>query len=106
MSLSDRQWIFLQDVALLVQYARARGWKLTGGNLYRTPEQNRAVNGSAHSMHMKRLAIDLNLFVDGSLVTHTAWHRPLGEFWESIRPENSWGGRFNDGNHYSQGERS
>ncbi len=105
MTLSDQQWEFLQDVALLIQFAKAKGLKLTGGNLYRTAEQNRAVHGSLHSKHMRRMAIDLNLFQHGQLQIGTEAHRVLGEFWESIRPENSWGGRFDDGNHYSRGER-
>ena len=46
-----------------------------------------------------RLALDLNLFLDGAFLTTTEGHRPLGEFWESIG--GSWGGRFNDANHYS-----
>jgi hypothetical protein len=25
----------------------------------------------------------------------------LGEFWEGLHPLCRWGGRFNDGNHYS-----
>lgn len=102
MNLSDRQWQFLKDVALLILYADARGMKLTGGTLYRDPDHNRAVGGIEGSLHTERLAVDLNLF-DGSVyLPDTADHKPLGEFWESLRPENRWGGRFNDGNHYER----
>lgn len=102
---SDRQWTFLLDVRLLIQHAKRKGWKLTGGNLYRTPAQNTAVNGTARSRHLDRLAIDLNLFIDDVYQRDTEAYRPLGEFWEALRPDNSWGGRFNDGNHFSVGER-
>jgi len=51
----------------------------------------------------KRLAIDLNLFKDGEYLTDTEDHRFLGEFWESLG--GTWGGRWDDGNHYSWGER-
>ena len=65
--------------------------------------------GSAKSCHKLRLAIDLNLFRGGKMLTTTEDHRPLGEWWES--QGGAWGGRFqesapgkgdgNDGNHYS-----
>ena len=105
MSKSDDQWEFLQDVSLLIQFAASQKLKLTGGNLYRNPEQNRVVEGTENSKHKDRMAIDLNLFIGGEFQTETDAHKPLGDFWETIRPENSWGGRFNDGNHYSRGER-
>lgn len=105
MSTSDEQWQFLQDVALLIGFARQRGYKLTGGDLYRDAEYSRLFPSGTRSKHHQRMAIDLNLFVNGQYVSSTQDHRELGEFWESLRPENSWGGRFDDGNHYSRGER-
>jgi len=51
------------------------------------------------SLHYERLAIDLNLFVLGEYKSDTESYRPLGEYWESIG--GAWGGRFNDGNHFS-----
>jgi hypothetical protein len=62
--------------------------------------------GNAYSMHKDRLAHDYNLFIDGEFQTTTEAHRPLGEHWESLHPECSWGGRWEDGNHYSFGERT
>jgi hypothetical protein len=55
--------------------------------------------GKASSCHKIRLAIDLNLFKDGRFLSTTEDHRPLGEWWKS--QGGSWGGDFNDGNHYS-----
>jgi hypothetical protein len=43
--------------------------------------------------------MDLNLFVNGKYVTDGEAHKPLGEKWESMG--GSWGGRFQDANHYS-----
>ena len=51
------------------------------------------------SNHKVRLALDLNLFKDGRYLSATSDHEPLGEYWESIG--GAWGGRFDDGNHYS-----
>ena len=107
MKKSDKQWEFLLDVALLIQFAHRKGWKLTGGELWRTNEQQawyveRGLSQTRQGQHQKRLAIDLNLFIKDEFRTDTESHQPLGEFWESIRPENRWGGRFNDGNHYER----
>src|SRR5574337_194561 len=78
---------------------------VTFGEAYRTPEQA-ALNaakgtGIAQSLHTSRLAIDLNLYIDGVYQTNTAAYEPLGVYWESIG--GSWGGRFSkpDGNHFS-----
>jgi hypothetical protein len=86
-------------VALLIQYAYELGYELTFGDCYRDP---RCDYGSEVSFHKKRLAIDLNLFKNGRYLTSTKSHEPLGLFWESIG--GTWGGRFDDGNHYSYGE--
>ena len=83
-------------VAQLVGKAEELGYELTFGDAYRDP---RCQYGQPFSLHRKRLAIDLNLFKNGSWLKKTEDHRPLGEFWESIG--GSWGGRFEDGNHYS-----
>jgi len=111
MSLSEDQFEFLQDVALLIQYAARRGFRLTGGDLYREPDYAARYRSGAKSFHCKRLAIDLNLFwrIDGrwQYMASTEAHRELGEFWKSLNPEqNVWGGdwRDPDGNHYSRGE--
>jgi len=57
--------------------------------------------GEKNSLHKKCLAIDLELFKGPKYLQKTEDHRELGEFWESLDPENSWGGHFKDGNHYS-----
>ena len=105
MTTSTEQWEFLQDLALLIIWASTKGYKLTGGDLYRDKAAARSHPSGLKSKHHSRTAIDLNLFINGRYRGSTKAHEPLGEFWESIRPQNSWGGRFNDGNHYSRGER-
>lgn len=105
MTLSDEQWQFLQMVSRLVMMVGYQpGWKLTGGELWRPPEMVEIYakdgRGSKDSKHPDRLAIDLNLFIDGVYQTNTEAYKPLGEFWESIG--GTWGGRFKrkDGNHF------
>lgn len=80
----------------MILHAEQLGYEVTLGDAYRPPW---AVWGHRKSLHKKRLAIDLNLFRDGKYLTDTEDHQPLGEYWESIG--GSWGGRFEDGNHYS-----
>ena len=103
MTLGQAQRKFTKMVALLILYAYERGYELTWGEAYRTPEQAKlnAAKGSgiANSLHCDRLAVDFNLFKDGKYLTKTEDYRELGEFWESIG--GAWGGRFNDGNHFS-----
>jgi peptidoglycan L-alanyl-D-glutamate endopeptidase CwlK len=111
MSKSDEQWLFLQDVAKLVLFAHAHGYKLTGGELYRTQEQQDIYFAEGKSQvkrsnHQDRLAIDLNLFVDGDIQWSKNEHwEKLGEYWKQISPENKWGGdykSFSDPYHFQR----
>jgi hypothetical protein len=95
----DKQDQFTGMVALLILYARSMGYQLTFGDAYRDP---RVEYGHPQSFHRDRLAVDFNLFKDGTYLTRTEDHKPLGLYWESMG--GSWGGRFEDGNHYSLGE--
>lgn len=96
MSLRKKQSQFVGMVARLIIHAERHGYELTFGDAW-------AKTGhKENSFHYKRLAIDLNLFKDGKYLTKTEDHKPLGEYWESIG--GTWGGRFDDGNHYSLGE--
>lgn len=113
-TLRERQSLLVNCLGELFRYAISQGYELTLGEGYvRTP---RKVIDSADvvveradaehmvgSLHNQRLAIDLNLFVQGRYVTdgeHHAW-RDIGTFWESLDPLCRWGGRFRDANHLS-----
>lgn len=106
-TLGQKQRRFVRDVARLITFAYSQGFELTFGDAYRSPEQAKANaatgKGIANSLHCERLAIDLNLFVDGQYQTDSAAYKPLGEFWESLGSDYAWGGRFSrpDGNHFS-----
>jgi len=98
MTLREKQSKFMYMLHLLIEFAYRNGYELTGGDLFAT---------SGHkdgSFHYRRLAIDLNLFIDGEYQETTEAHTELGEYWESLG--GTWGGRFKhkDGNHYSYGE--
>jgi len=83
-------------VALLVLHAEQLGYEVTYGDAFRSP---RVRYGLKTSLHRSRLAVDLNLFKGGRYLSSTKAHEPLGLYWESIG--GTWGGRFDDGNHYS-----
>ena len=99
MALVTEQAAFLQDAARLIVHAAALGWTVTAGELYRTAEQQAIYvktgrSKTSNSFHLKRLAIDLNFFKDGKLVYDIAALKPIGDFWESLSPQNSWGGNW------------
>ena len=96
MTLGEKQRKFSLMVATLIAWAYENGYEITFGDAYR---DERVPYGHKSSLHKVRLAIDLNLFKDGEYLVETNDHTPLGEYWESIG--GTWGGRFNDGNHYS-----
>jgi hypothetical protein len=101
-SLREEQSKFAFLVAKLILWAFEQGYSITLGDTYPGKFKH-----SPLGFHPKGLAIDLNLFKDGKYLSSTEDHKPLGEYWESLDPKASWGGRFNtpDGNHYSYGEK-
>lgn len=109
MNLSDHQWVFLKDLVKLIKFAEEHpNYKLTGGELWRPKETAdlyaaRGI-GSRNSLHLDRLAVDLNLFIDEQYKTDTESYTCLGAYWKSLDPQNRWGGDFTrpDGNHFSR----
>lgn len=96
MSLRKQQSQFVKMVGKLIIHVYSKGDELTFGD-------TKATGGHKEgSFHYKGLAIDLNLFREGVYLTKTEDHAEYGKYWESIG--GSWGGRWNDGNHYSLGE--
>lgn len=109
MTLGQAQRAFTLCVAQLIEWAYAHGYELTLAEVYRTPEQARIMamqgSGIVNSNHIRRLAVDLNLFRDGKWLTRTEDHAELGAHWKTLHPLARWGGDFGgkrpDGNHYS-----
>ena len=108
MSLLPLQQQFAQDAAKLIQKAAELGYGVTLGEATRSPEQaawNAAHGkGVANSLHIDKLAIDINLFKpDGTYITDSIGHTELGAWWKALGPRHMWGGNFQrlDYNHYS-----
>lgn len=105
MSLSANQQQFAVMAAKLIIHAQSLpGYAVTLGEAYRTPEQAalyaRQGKGIKNSLHCSRLAVDLNLFINGAYQAETSAYKPLGDFWKDIG--GTWGGDFQraDGNHF------
>lgn len=97
--LEKEQQLFAQQAAQWIAYVYSKGYSITFGETYRTPEQA-ALNAEKHigikdSLHCKRLAMDFNLFdPKGNLVSDFKEYEQFGSFWESLDKVNRWGGRF------------
>ena len=104
MTLGQKQRQFTRMIGLLIEYAYQQGYELTVGDAYRDPRVHGAVGekksySSANSLHKERLAVDFNLFKNGVWLQKTEDFTQLGQYWESLG--GTWGGRFQDGNHFS-----
>ncbi|TLP81361.1 M15 family metallopeptidase [Maribacter sp. ACAM166] len=100
MKLSAHQQIFTLNVSMLICFAFENGLRLTFGEAYRTTEQQLLYvqSGKSQTMnsnHLRRLAVDFNVFKDGNLTYKWADLKPLGDYWETLHENNRWGGDWN-----------
>ena len=106
MTLGNKQRLFAKLLPGLLNQAYLMGFEVTLGDAYRDPRVHGQLGeskgyGYSNSCHKLKLAIDLNLFKDGQYLSSTKDHEQLGIWWEELHPYCRWGGRFDDGNHYS-----
>lgn len=107
LTLGQRQELFMWGLTQLLVWLHAEGYKVRGGELQRDPRIAKLndVNGTgiSNSLHIDKLAIDLNIFRNGQFLADTADHAPIGAMWKTLHPLFAWGGDFSkpDGNHYS-----
>ena len=108
MKLGDKQRLFTKCISDLINYTYAMGHELTFGDAYRDQRVHgefgkKGSYSASKSVHKLRLAVDLNLFVNGEYITdgdHPVY-KEIGELWEGMNENARWGGRFNDANHFS-----
>ncbi len=99
MGLVIEQSEFALDIVKLIDYAFQQGFTVTLGEAYRTKEQQdiyikQGKSKTANSMHLKRLALDLNFFKNGELVETNKELYEIGKYWESLDTKNRWGGSW------------
>lgn len=108
MTLIEKQKLFSISYARLILHAVALGYEVTLGETTRSQVvanyyERRGI-GIANSLHLIKLAGDLNLFRNGKYLTLTSDYEELGQWWESQSTPHAkfiWGGRFDDGDHFS-----
>jgi len=114
MTLRQKQSKFAQMVAKLITWVSIllpseNGYEVTLGEAFRPDfvQERYLKEGSTkvkRSKHQDRLAIDLNLFIDGKYQTSSEAYKPLGEYWKDMG--GIWGGDWGwDGNHFEFGEK-
>jgi len=106
MRLGEKQELFSKLIAQHILWLIKQGYQVRGGDWFRDPRVHGHVGekesySAAYSMHKSKCALDINLFKDGKYLTKTADHKFSGEKWESRHGLCAWGGRWEDGNHYS-----
>jgi hypothetical protein len=107
-TLREKQSLFALKVSHLISHVGNMGLAVTLGEAYRSPEEAARLaklgKGIKASLHTQRLAIDLNFFRDGKFLTRSEDYAIAGTWWEMQSFDDvqfCWGGRFNDGNHFS-----
>lgn len=98
MSLVAKQFVFVQNIVKLLQFAIDSGYVITFGEAHRPLEMQQLYvkqgrSKTLRSKHMERLALDLNVFKDGKLQGREGI-KPLGDYWESLHELNRWGGNW------------
>lgn len=122
MTILEKQFIFSRLLADLLDYLHHHGYEVTMGECWRTAEMaelyRKSGKGISNSLHRIRLAVDLNLWKSGILLTKWDDYEEAGEYWESLSEPDyfcHWGGRFKklvdgklvhspDAGHFSIGE--
>lgn len=120
MSLGEKQRLFMLLLGEFLVWCYKNDYEVTEGEAWR-PDWVAEIyaqqgKGIRNTLHTKRLAIDLNLFLDTTKAgdedvyqKDSEAYRPLGEHWKSLHPLCRWGGDFKDaagnpkpdGNHFS-----
>lgn len=131
MSLSEKQGEFTKNVAALIVWATFQeGYRVRLREVTRTNAQQRLYyygirltvqhqkgetvysiaqsdalkkTKTKRSAHMRHLACDMVLDIDGVYQTESEAYAPLGEYWKTLHPDNIWGGdwkSYPDGNHF------
>lgn len=103
MTIREKQSVFTQNIGRLIDFAFKEGYELTFGEAYRTDYQQAeyvrtGFSKTMSSRHLYRLAVDFNLFRNGILLNNSRDFLPIGLYWESLHPDNVWGGDWNRNN--------
>ena len=109
MTLLGLQQEFAWHAGRLLLRAAEMGYAVTLGDAARSLEEQRRliaaglshVKDPATGAHVRRLAVDLNLFHGGHWLKASEDHEALAAWWRDQHELARWGGVWSDGNHYS-----
>lgn len=108
MSLREKQSLFAVCFAKLIIYSTTSlGFEVTINEVLRTQAQADANSASGagikNSLHLKKLAGDINIFKNGVWLTDKSDYFPLANYWKALNPLCRWGGDFSkpDADHFS-----
>lgn len=126
MGLRQKQSIFALNISKLIVWAYQNGYEITLGEAKRTRSQqylyfygytiqrisgflklvkSRRLSKTMNSFHLKKLALDINVFIDGKYRTDKEAFKPLAEYWRSLHPDNVSGYDWDyDMNHFQMGK--
>jgi len=110
MTLGEKRCVFTANIAKLLTWATDNGYTVALDEVRRSQEQANAnaVSGAgiANSLHVRGLAADLLLYIDGVYQATGDKYRPLGEYWKTLDPLNAYGGDFSkpDPDHFSMSD--
>lgn len=106
MTLREARCRFTHYLAQLILFAEEMGYEVALDEaMDRKTLKDPTTDHMPGSLHEVGLAADLNLYHNGEYLSRTEDHQFLGTWWESLGKSMglplTWGGQFNDGNHYS-----
>lgn len=106
-TLGERQRLHVRLTAKLIEFIYAAGYECTWGETYRVPAQaaaNAATGaGIVNSLHIQRLAVDLQLFKAGQYLNGAAEYKQFADYWLTLDPLCAAGYYFHsvDADHFS-----
>lgn len=113
MTLAQKQILFQRDLRKLMDFIESKGYTFTVGEVQRTKDQQalyytQGKTKTLNSQHLKKLACDLFIGKDDFDAFQPTWDitelEEFGDFWESLSPDNQWGGhwKFIDAPHFQR----
>ena len=106
MTLGQARRAFTKEIAYLILHAYELGLEVAlDEGMERLTAKDPTSDHMKGSLHHLGLSQDVLLFKDGVYLTDTSQYEALGVYWEARGVQHNlplaWGGRFDDGNHFS-----
>jgi len=111
MTLSDKQIAFTEMFAHLILYAKLIGRPIKVQEWNRSVDQQtkyvaEGKSQTLDSKHLKNLAVDVAMIIDGKYITDPDMYKPLGNYWRDSLGQ-IWGGDWStlrDAGHFEYKE--